>query len=104
LQLNRLHRRRTLLLPGIFPYLITGAITASGGAWNASIVAEYQNFGGEILSVNGIGSLIAHATVDGNYPLLLAGTIAMVLAVVLINRLVWRRLYVLAEEKYRMEV
>jgi len=104
LQLNRWQRWRTLILPGIFPYLITGAITASGGAWNASIVAEYQNFGGEILSVNGIGSLIAHATVDGNYPLLLAGTIAMVLAVVLINRLVWRRLYVLAEEKYRMEV
>lgn len=104
MQLNRRQRWRTLILPGIFPYLITGAITASGGAWNASIVAEYQNFGGETLSVNGIGSLIAHATVDGNYPLLLAATIAMVLTVVLVNRLVWRRLYVLAEEKYRMEV
>jgi len=104
MQLNRRQRWRTLFLPGIFPYLVTGAITASGGAWNASIVAEYQVFSGKIHSVYGIGSLIAQSTVDGNYPLLLAATIAMVLAVVLINRLIWRRLYILAEEKYRMEV
>jgi NitT/TauT family transport system permease protein len=104
MQLNRRQRWRTLILPGIFPYLVTGAITASGGAWNASIVAEYQVFSGKIHSVYGIGSLIAQSTVDGNYPLLLAATIAMVLAVVLINRLIWRRLYILAEEKYRMEV
>lgn len=104
MQLNRWQRWRTLILPGIFPYLITGAITASGGAWNASIVAEYQDFGNGAHSVYGIGSLITKATIDGNYPLLLAATIAMVLAVVLINRLVWRKLYLLAEEKYRMEV
>lgn len=96
-------RWRTLILPAIFPYLITGAITASGGAWNASIVAEYQSFGGQTLSVTGIGALIAQATADGDYPLLLAATMAMVLAVILINRLLWRRLYLLAEEKYRME-
>lgn len=94
---------RTLILPAIFPYLITGAITASGGAWNASIVAEYQNFGGQTLSVTGIGSLIAKATAVGNFPLLLAATLAMVLTVILLNRLVWQRLYRLAEEKYRME-
>lgn len=103
LQLSRWQRWRVLILPAIFPYLITGAITASGGAWNASIVAEYQQFGGETLTVTGIGSLIARATASGDYPLLLAATMAMVLAVILINRLLWRRMYVLAEEKYRME-
>ncbi len=97
-------RWRTLILPAIFPYLITGAITASGGAWNASIVAEYQHLGGQTLSVNGIGSLIAQATALGNYPLLLAATLSMVLSVIVVNRLLWRRLYRLAEEKYRMEV
>lgn len=96
-------RWRTLILPAIFPYLITGAITAGGGAWNASIVAEYQSFGGRIVFVRGIGALIAHATAEGDYPLLLAATLAMVITVVVINRLVWRRLYLLAEERYRME-
>jgi NitT/TauT family transport system permease protein len=96
-------RWRTLILPAIFPYLITGAITASGGAWNASIVAEYQSFGGQTLSVTGIGALLAKATAAGDYPLLLASTLSMVLAVILINRLLWRRLYLLAEDKYRME-
>jgi len=103
MQLNRWQRWRVLILPAIFPYLITGAITASGGAWNASIVAEYQNFGGETHSVTGVGSLITHATALGNYPLLLASTLTMVLVVILINRLLWRRLYLLAEEKFRME-
>lgn len=97
-------RWRILILPAIFPYLITGAITASGGAWNASIVAEYQNFGGQTLSVNGIGSLIAKATAQGDYPLLMAATLSMILTVIILNRLLWRRLYKLAEEKYRMEV
>lgn len=96
-------RWRTLILPAIFPYLITGAITASGGAWNASIVAEYQNFAGQTLSVTGIGALIAQATASGDYPLLLAATLTMILTVIVINRLIWRRLYRLAEEKYRME-
>jgi NitT/TauT family transport system permease protein len=103
MQLNRWQRWRTLFLPAIFPYLVTGAITASGGAWNASIVAEYQVFGGKTLSLTGIGSLISHATAVGDYPLLLAATLAMILTVILINRLVWRQLYRLAEEKYRME-
>lgn len=103
MQLSGWMRWRTLILPAIFPYLVTGAITATGGAWNASIVAEYQSFGGRTLSVTGIGSLIAQATALGDYPLLLAATLAMVLAVILINRLLWRRLYLLAEDKYRME-
>jgi NitT/TauT family transport system permease protein len=101
--LSRWERWRTLILPGLFPFVITGAITASGGAWNASIVAEHVEFGGRTLSTPGIGALIARATATGDYPLLLAATVTMVLTVVLINRTLWRRLYRLAEEKYRME-
>ncbi len=103
LRLNRWQRWKTLILPALFPYLITGAITASGGAWNASIVAEYVTFRGQTYQTVGIGSLISQATASGNYPLLLAATVSMILAVVLINRLVWRPLYRIAEESYRME-
>jgi NitT/TauT family transport system permease protein len=103
LQLSRWETWRTLILPALFPYIITGAITASGGAWNASIVAEYVHFGGRTLFATGIGSLISQATASGDYPLLLASTLSMIVAVVLVNRLFWRRLYRTAEEKYRME-
>jgi NitT/TauT family transport system permease protein len=103
MRLGRLEKWKTLILPALFPYLITGAITASGGAWNASIVAEYVTFRGEIYQAAGIGSIIASSTAEGNYPLLFAATSSMILAVVLINRLVWRPLYRLAEESYRME-
>ncbi|NUM44479.1 MAG: ABC transporter permease subunit [Anaerolineales bacterium] len=103
LRLSRWDRWRTLILPALFPYIITGAITASGGAWNASIVAEHVEFGGQTHMTNGVGALIAQATVDGNYALLLAATLALVVTVVLINRFFWLRLYRLAEERYRME-
>ncbi len=103
IHLNGWERWRTLILPALFPYLVTGMITASGGAWNASIVSEYFTFGGAALKTTGIGSLIAQATADGNYPLLLAATMSMILAVILINRFFWRRLYQVAEERYRME-
>ncbi len=103
LQLSRVDRWRILILPGLFPYLVTGAITASGGAWNASIVAEYVEFNDRTLQVTGIGAIIAEATTRGEFDLLLAATLGMVLAVVLVNRLLWRPLYRLAEEKYRME-
>jgi NitT/TauT family transport system permease protein len=96
-------RWRTLILPSLFPYLITGLVTAGGGAWNASIVAEYVAFGGKTYSVTGIGAVIAAATAAGNYALLLAATLALILSVVSINRLVWRRLYRIAEERYKME-
>ena len=103
LQLNGRERWRTLILPALFPYIVTGAITASGGAWNASIVAEHVSFSGKTYDVSGIGAVIAQATARGDYALLLASTLSMILAVVLINRLVWRRLYRLAQEQYRME-
>jgi NitT/TauT family transport system permease protein len=103
LRLSRKDRWRSLLLPSLFPYLVTGAITASGGAWNASIVAEHAQFGGRTLATTGIGSLIAEATGRGNYPLLLGSTLALILTVVTINRFFWRWLYRVAEERYRME-
>ncbi len=103
LQVKGWARWRTLILPALFPYLITGLVTAGGGAWNASIVAEYITFGGQTYSVTGIGAVIAQATATGNYDLLLAGTLALILTVVAINRLVWRRLYRIAEERYKME-
>ncbi|MGI6295296.1 MAG: ABC transporter permease [Armatimonadota bacterium] len=101
--LSRWERWRTLMLPALFPYIITGAITASGGAWNASIVAEYAKFGGRTVFTTGIGSSIARATAAGDFPLLMAATMSMVLAVIIINRVFWRRLYRLAEDRYRME-
>ena len=96
-------RWKIAVLPALFPYIITGLITASGGAWNASIVAEYTEFGGRTRSVVGIGSAIANATAAGNYPMLLAATLTMILVVVLVNRFLWRRLYALAEERFRMD-
>jgi len=103
LRLSALDRWRTLIIPGIFPYIITGSITASCGAWNASVVAEYVEFGGKTYATTGIGATIARATDTGNYALMLAGTLVMVISVILINQLFWQRLYRLAEERYRME-
>jgi NitT/TauT family transport system permease protein len=103
LGLSRLDRWRTLILPALFPYIITGAITASGGAWNASIVAEHVEFGGQTRATAGVGALIAQATGRGDYPLLLAATLALVVTVILVNRTFWLGLYRLAEERYRME-
>lgn len=103
LGLSLLDRWRTLIIPGIFPYIITGSITASGGAWNASIVAEYVEFSGKTYATTGIGATIARATDTGNYALLLAGTLILVVSVILINRFFWQRLYRLAEERYHMD-
>jgi NitT/TauT family transport system permease protein len=96
-------RWRKLILPGIFPYLITGLVTASGGAWNASIIAEYFHFKGQIYSTVGLGSTISQATDTSNYDLLIASTIMMAAVVVTVNRLVWRRMYRLAETRFRLE-
>jgi len=103
LRLGRVERWRTLILPALSPYLVTGMITASGGAWNASIVAEYVTFGGQRYQTLGVGALIAEATRAGNYALLLGATLSLIVAVVLINRLFWRRLYARAAERCRLE-
>jgi NitT/TauT family transport system permease protein len=96
-------RWTTVILPGIFPFLITGLVTASGGAWNASIMAEYFKLRGQTLSTIGVGAQISAASDAGNFPVLLAATMIMALMVVTINRLVWRPLYHLAETKYRLD-
>ena len=102
-RLSGIARWKKLILPGIFPYLVTGLVTASGGAWNASIVAEYFTFKGHTYTTVGLGATISQATDTGNFDLLLAATIMMAATVVTINRLVWRRLYALAETRYRLE-
>jgi NitT/TauT family transport system permease protein len=81
---------------------VTGLITASGGAWNASIVSEYVQFNNHTVSTLGLGASIAQAAAAGNFPELLAGTLLMALVVVLINRLLWKRLYALAERRYTL--
>jgi NitT/TauT family transport system permease protein len=96
-------RWRKLILPGIFPFLVTGMVTASGGAWNASIVAEYFHFKGQTYSTVGVGAMISAATDTKNFDLLLASTIALAAVVVTTNRLVWRRLYRLAETRFKLE-
>jgi NitT/TauT family transport system permease protein len=96
-------RWRTLILPAIFPYLVTGMLTATGGAWNASIVSEYVTFNNHTYSTIGLGALIASSANAGNFALLLAATLAMSAVVVAVNRLFWRRLYVLAEQRFRLE-
>jgi len=102
-RLSTVERWKTLFLPAIFPYLVTGFVTASGGAWNASIVAEYFHFRGETISTIGLGAIISQATDSGNFPVLLAATILMAIMVVTMNRLVWRRLYSLASTRFKLE-
>ena len=101
--LGRVERWRRLFLPAIFPFLVTGFITASGGAWNASIVAEYVHFQGKTISTTGLGAVISRATDAGNFAVLLGATVVMAAMVVTINRLLWRRLYVLAATRYKLE-
>jgi NitT/TauT family transport system permease protein len=99
----RWERWRRLILPAIFPYLVTGMLTASGGAWNASIVAEYFHFQGNTLSVRGLGAAISRATDSGNLPVLLAATMVMSVIVVTVNRTLWQSLYRLAATRYKLE-
>jgi NitT/TauT family transport system permease protein len=95
-------RFRSLYLPAVFPYLVTGWVTAAGGAWNASIVAEYVTFRGQVLAANGLGAQISVAAERADFPALAASVILMAAIVVLFNRSVWRRLYALAEERFSL--
>jgi NitT/TauT family transport system permease protein len=101
-RMGRVEKWRRLILPGIFPYLVTGWVTAAGGAWNASIVAEYVHFRQETLVADGVGAAISLATDHGNFAMLAACVLAMCVAVVGINRIVWKWLYNLAEEKFTL--
>ena len=99
---SKYERWRKLILPGIFPFLVTGMVTASGGAWNASIFAEYFPVDGRTLTTLGLGEQIAEATEHAAFPMILLGTICISLMVVTTNRLVWRPLYRLAETRYKL--
>ena len=94
---------KKLLLPGIFPSLITGLVTASGGTWNASIVAEVVTWGNTTLTATGLGSYIAHWTEKGDYPHIVLGVAVMSLYVVILNRYFWRRLYTVAQTRFRLD-
>jgi NitT/TauT family transport system permease protein len=94
---------RIVILPGIFPYYVTGAITASGGAWNASIVSEVASWGNEHLTAHGLGAYIAEMTVAGDFPRIVLGIAVMSAFVVLFNRLLWRPLYAYGERHFRLD-
>ena len=100
---TRWQRWTRLILPGIFPYLITGMVTASGGAWNASVFAEYSHLQDRTLQTIGLGAQIDAATDNGQFHILLLATILISLMVVTMNRLVWRKLYRLAETRFKLE-
>ena len=93
---------RTVALPGVFPYYVTGALTASGGSWNASIVAEVATWQHTKLEAAGLGAFIANATADGNYPRVALGIAVMSVFVIALNRTLWRPLYAYAERRLRM--
>jgi NitT/TauT family transport system permease protein len=92
---------RKVMGPGILPYFVTGALTASGGAWNAAIVSEVASWGHDHLRASGLGAYIADATAAGDYPRILLGVAVMSMFVVAVNRLLWRPLYQLSERKFR---
>ncbi|MEI6001247.1 ABC transporter permease subunit [Paraburkholderia bengalensis] len=94
---------RQAMLPGVFPYYVTGAITASGGAWNASIVAEAVQWGDTKFAAHGLGAYIAQYTAAGDYPKIILGIAVMSLFVSLFNRLLWRPLYAYAESRLRLD-
>jgi NitT/TauT family transport system permease protein len=99
---TRWQRWRTLILPAVFPYLVTGLLTASGGAWNASIVSEYVQYHGQTKSTIGLGASIASAANAQNFPVLLAATLVMAVFVVIVNRFLWKRMYALAARRYTL--
>jgi NitT/TauT family transport system permease protein len=94
---------KNVIIPAIFPYYVTGALTASGGSWNAAIVAEYVKWGNDTVSAHGIGAYIAKATADGDYPKIVLGVAVMSIFVIMFNRLLWRPLYGLAERRLRLD-
>lgn len=88
---------------GHLPYYVTGAITASGGAWNASIVAEFVQWGSTQVKAHGLGAYIAETTAAGDFPKIILGIAVMSLFVTLFNRLLWRPLYAYAESRFRID-
>ncbi len=102
MQLTRRLRWRRIILPAIFPYYVTGGITAAGGAWNASIVAEFVTWHHTTLHAFGLGNYIAVQSIEGKFAFLLGAGLVMSIFVVVVNRVFWRRLYRLAESRYSL--
>ena len=101
--LSRWNLWKTLILPAIFPFWVTGACTAAGGAWNASIVAELASWGDVSLKADGLGAYISAVTKSGDTPLIIASIGVMSMFVVVMNKFVWRRLYAFAERRFRLD-
>ena len=93
---------RRVALPGVMPYYFTGAITATGGSWNASIVAEYVKWKDQTVAAHGVGAYIAEATAKGDFPRIVLGVAVMSIVVTIFNRLFWRKLYAYAERRLRL--
>jgi len=93
---------RKVALPAVFPFYVTGAITASGGSWNASVAAEVASWGTETLRAHGLGAYIVDATTKGDFHRIVLGIATMSFFVVVVNRLFWRPLYWYAERRYRL--
>ncbi|MBV8593111.1 MAG: ABC transporter permease subunit, partial [Caulobacteraceae bacterium] len=96
-------RWRDFILPGIFPYYVTGALTASGGSWNASVVAEVVSWGHTRLEAAGLGAYIQTATTAGDFHRVALGTVVMSVFVIVLNRSLWRPLYGYAEKHLRLD-
>lgn len=101
--LSKIRVWKTLIIPAIFPYWVTGACTAAGGAWNASIVAEFASWGHNKLVAKGLGAFIAQATEKGDWPAIFCSILVMSIFVVVLNRLLWRNLYDYAEKRFRLD-
>jgi NitT/TauT family transport system permease protein len=101
-RMTRADRFWTLYLPAVFPYLVTGWVTAAGGAWNASIVAEYVTYRGSNLTTFGLGSAVSRAAERADFAGLTAAVLVMSLIVVTFNRVVWRRFYLLASTRFSL--
>ncbi len=101
--LRRWNLWRTLILPAIFPFWVTGACTAAGGAWNASIVAELATWGDTTLKADGLGAYIAGVTKTGDTPLIIASIAVMSIFVVLMNKFIWRKLYAYAGRRFKLD-
>ena len=93
---------KRVALPAVFPFYVTGAITASGGSWNASVVSEVAEWGQEHLQASGLGAYISHATGTGDFRRTVVGIVVMALFVVVLNRVFWKPLYARAERRFRM--
>ena len=104
LRLDRWRQWTRFLVPAVFPGLVTGWVTAAGGAWNATIVSEYVNAGGKLYQATGLGALISRATDSGNFPKLTAAVLVLAVVVVGINRTLWKKLQVLADSRCRFGI